>query len=183
MFLSHNWGEDEGGRDNHQRVLLIDKELKRLGYQTWLDKYQMTGEIHDKMAEGIEQAKCVIVFVTRKYHDKVNSGIGNDNCRLEFSYATRKKTNKKMVAVLMEQCMKECGKWNGQLGLHLGGKLYIDMSGDVEDETYLRNQMTGLQRELLEMGIQPINNTDNKMVDKEPQPGIFLLHVLTYQYS
>ena len=62
MFLSHNWGEDEGGRDNHQRVLLIDTELKRLGYQTWFDKYQMTGEIHDKMAEGIEQAKCVIVL-------------------------------------------------------------------------------------------------------------------------
>lgn len=28
VFLSHNWGTDELGRNNHQRVLIINKERK-----------------------------------------------------------------------------------------------------------------------------------------------------------
>ena len=38
VFLSHNWGKDESGRDNHQRVSLINKELKECGYETWFDE-------------------------------------------------------------------------------------------------------------------------------------------------
>ena len=33
VFLSHNWGNDEYDRDNHQHVSLIDEELKARGYK------------------------------------------------------------------------------------------------------------------------------------------------------
>ena len=34
VFLSHNWRKDESGRDNHKRVSLINKWLKKRGYET-----------------------------------------------------------------------------------------------------------------------------------------------------
>ena len=38
VFLSHNWGTDEEGRDNHERVALINEALNKLGYCTWFDE-------------------------------------------------------------------------------------------------------------------------------------------------
>ena len=32
VFLSHNWGKDGSGRDNHYRLSLINKGLKELDY-------------------------------------------------------------------------------------------------------------------------------------------------------
>ena len=62
-------------------------------------------DIDDRMAEEIEQINCVVVFMTRKYHEKVNGNIANDNCKLEFRQAKRMKTNGKMIVVVMEPCM------------------------------------------------------------------------------
>ena len=167
VFLSHNWGLDELGRDNHHRVFVINRELKRIGYQTWFDSEQIVGQIHDRIAKGIEKTKCVAVFMTQKYYDKVDGDIGNDNCKLAFSYATMRQTNNRMVAIVMEPCMTNITEWKGQVGLHLGGKIYVNMSEDVEDETYMRKQMECLQKEFRSMGIQPMINNSG------PISGIF----------
>ena len=92
IFLSHNWGIDKLGRNNHDRVSTINKELKNLGYRTWFDEERIKGEIVNRMADGIERTQCVIVFITKKYLDKVTGERANDNCRLEFDYAARTKT-------------------------------------------------------------------------------------------
>lgn len=155
VFLSHKWGLDELGRDNHDRVSVIDKELKRVGYQTWFDDKQMVGQIHDRMAVGIEQTKCAAVLMIQKYHDKVDGNFGNDNCKLEFSYATTRHTNNRMVAIVMEPCMTNTKEWKGKVGMHLGNKMYVNMSKDVEHEIYMRKQMQCLQKEFRSMGIQP----------------------------
>lgn len=54
------------------------------------------------------------------------------------------------------------------------------MSKDVENKTYLRQQIKKLQNELWTMGIKPINNTNENMIEKKPQSGMFLF--LTIQY-
>ena len=38
VFLSHNWGPDESGRDNHERVSKLNEALKSKGIKTWFDK-------------------------------------------------------------------------------------------------------------------------------------------------
>ena len=174
MFLSHNWGTDELGRDNHRRVLIINKELKRMGYKTWFDEDQLRGDIDKQMAKGIEQTKCVIVFITQKYYDKVNGEIPDDNCNLEFSHAKRIKKSNKMIAVVMEPCMTKAKDWKGQVGMHLGGKMYINMTENVENEIYLRKQLEKLENELLNMGIQPMNNINENIIEKNRKSGIFL---------
>ena len=155
VFLSHNWGKDESGRDNHERVSLINEELKRLGYQTWFDAERMTGCIAEKISQGIEQTKGVIVFITRRYHEKVNGLDTGDNCQLEFNYASRKKKRSNMVAVLMDKCMCNTNIWTGLVGLHLGGEMYVDMSGDLKNRTYLSKQIKRLQNELQSKEIKP----------------------------
>ena len=154
VFLSHNWGKDDSGRDNHYRVSLINKELKKIGYQTWFDADRMTGDIVKQMSQGIEKTKGVLVFITRQYLDKVTGEDSSDNCKLEFEYATRNKTSSKMIAVIMEKSMSNSREWTGTVGMHLGGKIYVDMTEDLEDEAYLSKQMEILQREIQSIGIQ-----------------------------
>ena len=154
VLLSHNWGKDDSGRDNHYRLSLINKELKKIGYQTWFDADRMTGDIVKQMSQGIEQTKGVLVFITRRYLEKVIDEDSSDNCKLEFEYATRNKTSSKMIAVIMEKSMSNSREWTGSVGMHLGGKIYVDMTGDLEDEAYLSKQMEILQREIQSIGIQ-----------------------------
>ena len=159
LFLSHDWGKDESGRDNHYRVSLINTALKELGYQTWFDEERMEGNIEEKMSQGIEQTKVVFTFITRRYHDKVNSTNFNDNCKLEFNYASIKKTSSKMIAVVMEKGMLDAKRWTGTVGMRLGGNIYVDMSGDLDDKTYLSQQLKLLQKHLCAKGIQPLSGT------------------------
>ena len=157
LFLSHDWGKDELGRSNHYRVSLINRGLQELGYQTWFDDECMEDHIGENMSEGIEQTKGVITFITRRYHDKVNSKNYKDNCKIEFDYASRTKTTSKMVAVVMERGMCDTSNWTGLVGSHLGGHMYVDMSGDVENKTYLSQQLKLLERRLRSKGIQPLS--------------------------
>ena len=62
VFLSHNWGKDESGRDNHYRLSLINKGLQELDDQTWFDKECMAGDIAEKMSKGIEENKVQDYF-------------------------------------------------------------------------------------------------------------------------
>ena len=149
-----------------------------MGYKTWFDEDRLRGDIDKQMAKGIEQTKCVIVFITQKYYDKVNGEIPDDNCNLEFSHAKRIRKSNKMIAVVMEPCMTEAKEWKGQVGMHLGGRMYIDMTENVKNKTYLRKQLEKLQNELSAMGIKPKNNANENMIGKS---GIFLF--LTIQYT
>ena len=156
VFLSHNWGKDESGRDNHQRVAIINKELKARGYKTWFDEEKISGNIDKKMEQGIAQTEGVIVFLTRKYKEKVNADNAGDNCQKEFTYASRKKTRSRIVAVVMETCMRDINSWSGLVDFHLGGEMYVDMSGEFENKGYLSRQMELLAKELQSKGIHPL---------------------------
>ena len=92
LFLTHNWGK---GNDNHARVSIINEYLNRMGYSTWFDSQRMEGDIREKMEEGINFTRCVVVFVTAEYIRKLDSGKKSDNCLFEFNKAIQKlKDNK-----------------------------------------------------------------------------------------
>ena len=69
-FLTHDWGEDEGGRNNHARVARVCANLKKEGLRPWFDEERMRGDINDKMADGIEGSGCVVCFITKRYIQK-----------------------------------------------------------------------------------------------------------------
>ena len=132
-FLTHDWGNDELKRNNHQRVGKINEALKKRGYKTWFDEEMMVGNINKVMTNGIEGSKTVIAFITNRYLEKVN-GDGeqgdDDNCKFEFDYADRRKGNSAMYPVVMEPRCRDPRSWTGIVGGKLGGKLYADFTDD-----------------------------------------------------
>ena len=137
-FLSHNWGDKN---INHQRVHKINTELQKRGLKTWFDENKIDGNIRYKMAEGIDNTKCVVVFITKEYRDKVNGLDMKDNCKYEFSYAMNQLGSQNMVSVVMEPEMRETNKWKGELGAALGSMLFVDFSSDnteIYNELYKR---------------------------------------------
>jgi len=102
VFLTHNWGSQADNYANHKNVALINAGLKQRGLTTWFDDERMEGAVMAKMCEGIDNTRCVAVFITQIYESKVTGTNANDNCKLEFGYATRKKTSAKMVPVVCQ---------------------------------------------------------------------------------
>ncbi len=102
------------------------------------------GNIVAQMGAGIDDSAACIVFITRNYVQKVDSPDMGDNCKKEFLYADRRKTSKLMIPVVMETRDSEASdfrvssKWQGPVGMSLGGQLYVDMSGDVEAKEFQR---------------------------------------------
>eukprot|EP01038_Epipyxis_sp_PR26KG_P008757 gene8757-11831_t len=155
-FLSHNWGDDVDGRDNHARVRRINEGLKNRGFITWFDEEQMVGDLRKRMTEGIENTLCVIAFITSKYREKVNGKDERDNCKCEFSHAVHQRGPQNMIAVVMEEGMKNNREWKSELGVALQNKLYIDSSSDDNFDT----QIDGISRALNDLQIFPsLNNS------------------------
>jgi len=67
MFLSHNWGTDVRGFNNHIRVVDIARKLQARGFSVWLDEDNMAHDILDAMRKGIDSSRVVLVFVTEAY--------------------------------------------------------------------------------------------------------------------
>jgi len=129
VFLTHDWGYNNV---NHDRVAQVNRMLVERGYTTWFDDEQMTGNVAEQMTTGIDQSEMILVFITARYVDKVAGPNNNDNCKLEFNYAKARKSASRMVAVVMEDSMKNPNEWRGNVGMVLGGSLYVDMSGPDE---------------------------------------------------
>ena len=153
-FLSHNWGKDSKGRKNHDRVMRFKGELEK--YNTskqkyWLDEDEMNGEIVQKMCDGIEKSKVVIVFITQSYIDKV-AGRGpkqeRDSCYLEFNYAARKKGLTQLIPVVMEDECNDMSQWDGSVGMHLGGQIYYSFTKDSELSKCVEEVSREIQRRI-----------------------------------
>eukprot|EP01035_Chromulina_nebulosa_P033583 gene33583-44979_t len=129
VFLTHDWGM---AQFNHKRVAKVNAALKKRGMTTWFDDEQMEGDIKSKMCSGIDHSRVLIVFITKRYLNKVGGNNAEDNCRLEFGYGARRKTAARMLPVVMEAEIRDTSLWDGQVGLVLGGSLYVDLA--TEDD-------------------------------------------------
>ena len=153
-FLSHNWGDKN---KNHEFVKKVNLDLQKRGWKTWFDENQMDGNIRFRMAEGIDNTKCVVVFITKEYRDKVNGMDMTDNCKYEFSYAMNQLGSQNMIPVVLETEMRDTKKWKGELGAALGSMLYVDLSlsKDTKEET------------MIELKYEDISRRIRKIVERE----------------
>ena len=82
-FLTHDWGTDDKGRDNHARVAAVHAALTAAGMRCWFDEEQMQGNINKQMTKGIDGSAVIVAFITSRYVTKVNGDGPNgedDNC-------------------------------------------------------------------------------------------------------
>jgi hypothetical protein len=130
-LLAHDWGEKPDYL-NHGRVTIVYEELTKLGLKLWFDKFDMAGNLRNEMTTGIETTNCVLVFITGRYQDKVNSLNPEDNCYFEFNYACFRLTSKRIIPVVMDPGMRDTKKWKGRLAAELATHLHVDISEVIE---------------------------------------------------
>ena len=108
----------------------MNRALQARGLVTWFDEERMEGRIMATMSAAVENTRCVIVFITDAYRNKVNGEDEKDNCQYEFSYAARLDSlgPQKMIPVVMEPGMRASTSWRGILAGNLHNKLYVDLS-------------------------------------------------------
>jgi len=153
LFLSHNWGKDSLGRDNHNRVAKLNDALKKAHVITWFDAEQLGGHIGQAMTDGIDSCEQVAVFVTRRYIDKVATKYGlEDNCRLEFDYSARRRGISNLIPIVMEPKCLELKTWNGVLGASLANQMYIDFTEDDKLDTCVREILKRVHAKKLNTG-------------------------------
>ena len=160
VFLSHNWGKDEKGRDNHARVVKISEYLTSKGFRCWIDAEEMTGNLDKKMSSGIDASRMCIAFITDTYLKKTDGegdGGESDNCFKEFQYSSKAKGPQYILPVIMEDDLMAQGDWYGPVALSLNNKIYCPLTADEDNEEEWLKQCVGIEKELLKKLKKPFN--------------------------
>ena len=84
------------------------------------------------MVRGMDRTRVVLVFITSRYSRKVGGINQQDFCKREFSYAVNRKGIKQIIPIVMEEEMKNISTWDGALLFNLGDSLFVDFTGDWE---------------------------------------------------
>ena len=126
VFLAHDWSMDE---KNYQRVAKVSSALKKKGITTWFDDDKLEEDIEHKISQGIDNCRIVLTFITNSYISKTAKHSISDHCFLSFKYADRRK--KVQLPVVIEKEMRDTGKWEGLVGMVLGGSTFVDLSEEA----------------------------------------------------
>lgn len=173
VFLSHNWGKDNEGRDNHGRVVKMAKYLEDQGIKCWIDEKEMSGDINRAMDNGINFSRTFIACVTEDYMRKIDGQGPNeeqDNCLKEFKYATTSKTPARMLAVVMEKSSCSTSDWFGPLEATLGSSLYCGLTSDDNFEESMDKIVVELKKRLeVSMGEMEKEITSEEADDAEDE--------------
>ncbi|XP_030849688.1 uncharacterized protein LOC105440238 [Strongylocentrotus purpuratus] len=117
IMLSYKWEHPS------QSVMReFKKQLRKRGYNVWMDEDHMMGDKIGAMAEAVENAVMVIACITRGYQD-------SQDCRTEASYAYECK--KKIIPVKVSNDFKASG-WLG--GITAGKIYYIVQQAELVSE-------------------------------------------------
>jgi len=135
LFLSHAWGKDGLDRDNHKRCKELYEKLVNKNYTVWIDDNEMYGNIDSAIMKGINNAKVIIICLTKTYCDKINNAaannLPNDNCYKEWNYSLFKQ--KLIIPIIMEPQMNDIYlKQDGIIQMYFNSTLYIDASEDLD---------------------------------------------------
>ncbi len=140
VFISHDWGKDENGTDNHERCVKIAKQLEEMGLRVFIDEVNMQGNIYDAISRGIDRSRCIMICITKRYMEKVNGNDTQDNCRLEFDYALDQKPDN-ILPVIMESDMADRSDWTGRFKMRLGNRLFKILGDPTTDEKFYQRMV------------------------------------------
>ena len=137
IFISHAWGKDELDRDNHERCKILANKLINNGYSVWIDSNDLYGNIDSSIMKGINNCKIVLVCLTKRYCDKINTSainqLSNDNCYKEWNYSLFRQ--KIIIPVLMEPNMINIFlKGQGIIQMYLNSLMFIDFTNNFDDD-------------------------------------------------
>ncbi|XP_038078853.1 uncharacterized protein LOC119746126 isoform X2 [Patiria miniata] len=128
IMLSYQWAA--------QKVVLKVRDLLvTAGYRVWVDVDCMYGSTLQSMAEAVENAEVILVCISERYKE-------SPNCRTEAEYAYQ--CRKSIIPLMMDKYYQP----NGWLGMIMGTKYYVDLSGRHS----FSDQAQKLLREISDIG-------------------------------
>ena len=154
LFFSHSWKLDNLNRNNHSRVKELAKNMKKFGWNIWIDEENLKGNIDADMVSGIDNSQVIIICLSESYFNKVNNTSNDlklrDNCLKEWTYCNFRK--KMLIPIIMEPNMLNPDNWpSGVIQLYLGTSFFVDASND------LQHAARSLNRVLLANGLKTNN--------------------------
>jgi len=164
VMLSYNWAIKEV-------VHHLDGVLRSKGVNTWLDIRDMKENLNDSMADAIENAYLVMVFMTAKYKE-------SPNCRKECEYADGQGVP---ICYIMAE---ENYKPNGWLGIQLGKAIWIRAWSISVADASLPSLMERAKPGAVVLQPSENDNTDEKKEDtpvptKSTTPNSDMMSLLT----
>ena len=146
-MVSHD-RQCSGGK-GASRVARVVRSLERLGLICCFDdEYPMNNNAHEKMTETVTQSGGFLAFVTRLYNDKVSGSDPKDHCKVEFQAALEQKGPGNMLAIAMDEEMRDTRAWGGLMASISGNKHFtmpnVDSLLDTELDTMLQSSLVPL---------------------------------------
>lgn len=142
VMISYAWGYKK------DYVLKFVSKLRGLGYDVWRDEDgsnihgKLAGDIDESMAQAIDKAHTVIVFVSTSYKDSAN-------CRAEASYCKlRRKTGLNVKFVMLDQnyTTVSTNTVDGWLGIMIG----LDLWSAMWDEKMIDGTVSSFAKDITE---------------------------------
>jgi len=138
VFLAHDWGAAGDNFPTHEKVKRINRLLKEQCITTWFDDSNMGAITDVGVAEGIRQSRAVIIFITKRYSNRLENQ--KNNCTKEFLYAVGHKEieNGEIIPVVLDKEMQDHNNWGDRLELNVPRvNMYISMTSSEEVEGQL----------------------------------------------
>ena len=137
VFISYSWDSD----DHKAWVTSLSNYLKAAGCEVLIDSDQRLGQRIPKfMEQSISRADYVLVICTEKYKQKADSrsgGVGYESNIISGDlYASSGLSEEKYIPLLRS------GSWGSALPDYLSGKLGVDCSSGVIDESSMKDLLT-----------------------------------------
>ena len=136
VMLSYQW-------DVQKEVLEVQSKLRGQRVNSWVDvDGGMQQNLYDSMAEGVQNACCVVCFMTKAYET-------SENCRLELQFA-------KQLGVPIVPVLAETGYTaSGWLGIVTAGALWVPLAEPAAFDAGVRQLVQQIRIAVPEEELQP----------------------------
>ncbi|CAK8682456.1 unnamed protein product [Clavelina lepadiformis] len=140
IMISYNWN------DSKMLAHKINDRLGDAGFEVWIDKGQMKGDIFEKMAQGVENAHVFLMFQSPMYES-------SEHCKREATFAAE------LEKIIIPIRAQEGYKPGSRLRLLTAGRFYHDFSKGSFDENFkdLLDELNSID------GIEATKNIESKI--------------------
>ena len=133
VFASRASGDEDF--KTHKQVMAVANRLESQNITVWVDEEQIRYNVIDSIAAGIAASNKILVFLTKRYMERLMNP--NNNCTRELEHCVRRKGLENLIILLFEDGLQDYKTWSAKADFLLGGQLYIDISSSEKLEENL----------------------------------------------
>jgi len=140
VYLACDRGLERGGKQTHQRVIGVNRGLRKRGIVTRFDEAVTPGgALIANMYDAVDKARTCVIFLSSSYCSKVavaDSSSSTDHAQMEFNYIIkRKRPHHVIFAIMEEQLLSQDPRFvPPAIRAAMGASRCVDFSSDASFE-------------------------------------------------